>query len=631
MAYGKPVWGIDVGQSALKALKLRWGSNGPEVMAVDIIKHPKILSQPDADEEQLIRDALEKFASRNATQGERVVISVPGQAAFARFIKLPPVERKKIPEIVRYEARQQIPFAIEDVLWDYQPVGTEPAGLETEIGLFAMKKDMINDFVSNFVMANIEVEIVQIAPLALYNFLVADEQVGQGATVLLDVGAENTNLLITDGNRIWLRNIPLGGNNFTRAISKARKLTFGNAETEKRSLRQQKDAREIFAAIQPIFAEFVAEVQRSMGYFTSLHRDVRIERILGMGGAFRTPGLRRYLAQNLQYRVDDLRAFNNLTEASVLQTREVRTHFLSLPTAYGLALQGLEVAPIYTNLLPPEIRRARIIRQKRPLAAVAVGILVLAVGLSAIDAAVKRSSAVNPAIEAAAKPVLATADRYKKDYDKVMGGVKELSSSAEPLLATVEWRGTQLVVLNEFFSILNDVNEQARRETGRPDAGVRLSGLTRTEVVASPEDYLGGFRVDDGRERRPGRGDREGRPERDTPRGVALEDPSIAGKQCWVYTFSGYVRAEKDRWQVPPVVKQFFARFKQSTLFTQGTLQQPVSRYERTIPYLTDPSKPMSTDIDIRQVTEWRISMQFLCVVERVKDRARELAKAQED
>ena len=75
-----------------------------------------------------------------------MAIAVPGQSGLARFIKLPPVERKKIPDIVKYEARQQIPFALEDVVWDYQPlVGSEDEGyaLETEVGLFAMKRDQV--------------------------------------------------------------------------------------------------------------------------------------------------------------------------------------------------------------------------------------------------------------------------------------------------------------------------------------------------------------------------------------------------------------------------------------------------------------------------------------------------------
>src|SRR5262245_37206925 len=109
MAEQPGVWGIDGGQCALKAVRLV-ESEGGQVTAThfDYIEHPKILSQPDADPDQLVREALEKFLSRNSLRGDQVAISVPGQSGLARFVKLPPVEEKKITDIVRFEAKQQI-------------------------------------------------------------------------------------------------------------------------------------------------------------------------------------------------------------------------------------------------------------------------------------------------------------------------------------------------------------------------------------------------------------------------------------------------------------------------------------------------------------------------------------------
>src|SRR5687767_10963564 len=144
------VWGIDLGQCALKAIRLELKDGQAVATAFDYIEHPKILSQPDADPDQLTREALEQFLSRNTLKGDTVVISVPGQSGLARFVKLPPVEEKKIADIVRFEAKQQIPFPLEEVVWDYQKIaGGEAVGgfaMETEIGLFAMKRDIINKY-----------------------------------------------------------------------------------------------------------------------------------------------------------------------------------------------------------------------------------------------------------------------------------------------------------------------------------------------------------------------------------------------------------------------------------------------------------------------------------------------------
>src|SRR5947209_9093131 len=151
MAKIQAVWALDIGQAALKALKLVPGETDDKVVAeaFDYVEYPKILSQPDADPDELIREALETFLERNDLKGCKVAIAVPGQSGLVKFIKLPPVEKKRIPDIVKFEARQQIPFALEEVVWSYQQIGgDEDEGDDdftmAEVGLFAMKRDQID-------------------------------------------------------------------------------------------------------------------------------------------------------------------------------------------------------------------------------------------------------------------------------------------------------------------------------------------------------------------------------------------------------------------------------------------------------------------------------------------------------
>ena len=386
MATTKTVWGIDVGQCALKALKLQLREGKLRALSFDVIEHGKILSQPDADEQALIRSALSKFLSRNSIKGSTLVISVPGQASFTRFIKLPPVEMRKIPEIVRYEARQQIPFDLEDVVWDYQTISPPSAGpREVEVGIFAMKRDIVADYVSDFLTMKIEPDTVQMAPVALYNFLRYDMQPGGGATVLLDVGAENTNLVIADGERVWIRNVPLGGNNFTQALCKEFKLQFSKAENLKRHAAESKHARQVFQAMRPVFGDLLTEIQRSIGYYTSLHRDSRIERVAALGNAFRLPGLTKFLSQNLGVEVAKVEGFETLADAEALSAPLFRENVLSFGVAFGLALQGLGVSQISTSLLPPEILSTKIMKQKRSFFVAAGVALLAAVGAFAYD------------------------------------------------------------------------------------------------------------------------------------------------------------------------------------------------------------------------------------------------------
>ncbi len=259
--------------------------------AFDYIEYPKMLSQPDANPAELIKEALEQFLSRNSVLGDRVAISVSGQSGLARFIKLPPVESKKIPDIVRYEARQQIPFALEDVVWDYQQM----AGGSMEEGLRAGDRGgLVRDearpgepALKPFVEAGIEVDIVQLTPLALYNFITFDQMRDMAqteydpenpppATIVLSLGTDVSDLVVTNGFKVWQRTINLGGNHFTKALTKQMKLTFAKAEHLKRNAMKAEDPKAVFQAMRPVFGELLGEVQRSLSFFQNLERTAKL-------------------------------------------------------------------------------------------------------------------------------------------------------------------------------------------------------------------------------------------------------------------------------------------------------------------------------------------------------------------
>ena len=97
------VWGVEIGQSALKALRCHMDGDTVIADTFDYVEYPKILSQPEAEPEKLIADALEQFISRNDLKGNiKIGVSVPGQSGLAKFFKPPPVEVKKIGDIVKY-------------------------------------------------------------------------------------------------------------------------------------------------------------------------------------------------------------------------------------------------------------------------------------------------------------------------------------------------------------------------------------------------------------------------------------------------------------------------------------------------------------------------------------------------
>jgi type IV pilus assembly protein PilM len=392
MAKIQAVWAIDIGQAALKALKLVPGSNPDEVTAeaFDFIEYPKILSQPDADPEELVREALATFTDRNDVKGCKVAIAVPGQAGLVKFIKLPPVEKKRIPDIVKFEARQQIPFALEEVVWSYQQIGgDEESGDEeftmAEVGLFAMKRDQITRAILPLTIAGIEVDIVQMTPIALYNYIQFDQLKGSGSkdsVVVIDIGADNTDLIITDGTRIWQRNVPIGGNHFTRALTKELKLTFAKAEHLKRNATKAPDPRAVFTAMRGVFNDFTSEINRSIGFYSSINRTAKIRKVIGLGNGFKLPGLQKFLQQNLNHEVERVDSFARLAGDEVKSAPQFQDNLASFGVAYGLGLQGLGLGSLSTNLLPPEIERVRLIRAKKPWALAASTLIML--GLSSL-------------------------------------------------------------------------------------------------------------------------------------------------------------------------------------------------------------------------------------------------------
>lgn len=370
MAAVKSVWAIDIGNNSLKALRLRQAGENIEAIGLDYIEHPKILSAEkvtDEEKNQIIRSALSTFIKRNDLSKDPIAISVPGQTSFARFIKLPPVDPKRVPEIVKFEAVQQIPFDINEVEWDWQLMLKKDSP-ETEVGIFAIKNEIISKYLENFSAENIRISTVQMAPIALYNYAWFDrkdlDDADKNAVVLLDMGADNTNLVVCTKTSVWQRCIPLGGNNFTKTIADAFKLNFEKAEKLKRSAPVSKYARQIFHAMTPVFTDFGTEVQRSLGYHSSSHKNTTFTKIVLLGGGLRLQGLNKYLQQTTQIPAIRPDAFEKLVPAQNISSAKLHENISDFAITYGLGLQALNIAKIQSNLLPAKIARRMMWAQK---------------------------------------------------------------------------------------------------------------------------------------------------------------------------------------------------------------------------------------------------------------------------
>ena len=198
--------------------------------------------------------------------------------------------------------------------------------------------------------------MIQLTPLAIYNYTVFDQMIDlppedqydpdnpPESVVVLSLGTDTTDLVITNGYRVWQRSVPLGGSHFTKALSKELRLTFAKAEHLKRNAMQAEDRGAVFQAMRPVFNDLLTEVQRSIGFFSNIGTSGAIGRVLALGNATKLPGLQKYLAQNLGYPVVEVEKYRGLSGSGVVASPVFKENLLSFAVCYGLALQGLSRA-----------------------------------------------------------------------------------------------------------------------------------------------------------------------------------------------------------------------------------------------------------------------------------------------
>jgi type IV pilus assembly protein PilM len=419
---------------------------------------------------------------------------------LSKFIKLPPVEAAKIPDIVTYEARQQIPFPLDQVVWSWQRLegGIEESGfvIDAEVALFAMKRDQVTRALEPFTRADIEVDILQLAPVALSNLAMADllppaDEIDPdsppASIVLVSIGVDSTDLIITNGLRIWQRTMPIGGNNFTRALVQGMRMTFAKAENLKRNAARADDPKKVFQTLRPVFNEFASEMQRSLNYFTGQDRVSTVGDVYLVGNAAKLRGLSDFLSKQLQLEVHRLREFKGLEGNVVLKSPAFLENQLAFATTYGLALQGVGAAGIRTNLLPPESLRDRLIRAKRPWAVVAMlGLLVAALVnfLGIFIAWNSYSESLFADAYAAVDKVTAQSSSIQSRLEESLASRNEIFAAQEQLLRIVDRRFQALELIRAVEAMLprSEPDKTRRADTDDATTSSRLADINLDEI-----------------------------------------------------------------------------------------------------------------------------------------------------
>ena len=366
------VWGLDIGHSSIKAAKIARNGNAVSVMGYAI--EPIAVSE-EGDRDEAVVKALQLLAQHEEFGAIPVIASLSGRQIFSRTINIPVLNPKKVDKMVELEARQQIPGNFEEVEWGYH-LSPNPDGSSNDVALFAAKRELTDELVRKCKRAGINLVGVSVSSLALYNFVRFDQEFPEDETVIiLDVGAENTDLVLYQGETLWMRTLALSGNDVTKVFMKKFRVSFEEAETLKRQIGDSRQAEKIFKVLEGTLNELTSEVQRSLGFYKSQNTSAKLENIVISGNTFRLPNMPEYIAERLRYTVNILEDLNKIQVAGGIE----REHFLrdlqSLGVAIGLGLQGTGIAKANVNLLSTTEQLERVLKSKRWAALVVIVLL----------------------------------------------------------------------------------------------------------------------------------------------------------------------------------------------------------------------------------------------------------------
>jgi type IV pilus assembly protein PilM len=377
------IWAVDIGDWSLTVVRGTYNKR-TDAIAVDLFDEIVYGTLPcgfEAGPLERRREGVLAFRRKyQIAPGDDLCVALSGNEVFSRFINLPPVP-ESIGDIIRYEARQQIPFDIDEVVWDYQPVKDEhELGEEIEVGLFALKRERVDEMMDLLDTWRKNLRIVQDAPLAVYNFLEYEGYCNE-PLVVADIGGATSDLLVLNPPRFWLRTLLVAGGALTRTLME--KFNIGPAEAErmKRRLKGSEHRARVLRMFRPIVEDLNNEIQRSLGYYKSLAREVKFERILLLGSALKLDGLAELIASGLQYEVQTVQRLRRIRLDPSVDADSFREGLPGACAALGLLVQGARQGRMRVNMVPDEVVLASEMSKKRPWAMATVGTIVLLVGV----------------------------------------------------------------------------------------------------------------------------------------------------------------------------------------------------------------------------------------------------------
>jgi type IV pilus assembly protein PilM len=441
-----------------------------------------------------LRVAMMELSDKLKLKGKDVWYAIAGHVVFTRFVKLPPFDADKADQIVEFEARQNVPFPINEVIWDYEFIGEE-GGAEREVALVAIKADALNDINDQVESVGAKVSGVELAPLAVFNAFRYGYPDVDEPSLIIDLGARSTNLVFIEGSKVFTRNILVGGSTLTGAIAKELGMSFGDAEEQKRTRgyvapggAYEPNEDETVDAIAKIMRNTMTrlhgEIVRTVNYYRSQQGGSAPRRFFLCGGGAQTALVADFFQEKFNLPVEILNPLRGVQVDRTVNQEVANANAPSMAELVGLGLRHSGACPVEVELVPDSVAQARDSARRAPFLVMAMLSLfaVLAAGIFYF----KRADSVISSKLASSGSEMADLKKYDgeiKELDKQLELLKGQSAQLEQTVNDRDYWKSLLATLNNKFE--NDFVWLTQIEVLKNNASMTPSLGTTSEATSA--------------------------------------------------------------------------------------------------------------------------------------------------
>ncbi len=462
MAAPNRILALDLGTQTIGVAEFRTGSSGGLILSN--YRTTELLADPaqDATRQAQARMAIQELVGALGYKGQKVNYAIASQAVFTRFVKLPTVDEEQVEQIVSFEAQQNVPYPINEVVWGYQLVESGDS-TQVEVVIVAIKSDLLDEINESVEASGLQTTVVDVAPMALYNAYRYNYSDLDGCSLIIDIGARSTNLVFVEPRKVFSRSIPTGGNNVTAAIAKDFNEPFQAAEERKKrdgfvslggAYADPDDASiaRVSKMIRNTMTRLHAEITRSITFYRSQQGGSQPVRVFLAGGSASLPYMREFFQEKFQLPVEFFNPLRNVAVAPELNMEDVGRHAHTMGELVGLALRNVTACPMELNLRPATVVRRHRLTEQRP-ALIMAGVC----GLLALGAwyfYYNHAASVTNQVLDSINPKITELQRYEGLMKGVVNETKAQQETAAPLTRTVYEREYWVKVLADINSRL---------------------------------------------------------------------------------------------------------------------------------------------------------------------------------